>query len=110
MWWLHDPVPSDTQVNAERWAQYRWEVSNKRRAENEENKRRWRQNRELFLQSQENLLCLLRGKEQRSAEMLHRREELRVGGEGGGTLGVGQGNEQTARVKSPRRGNEMQCK
>ncbi|KAF2366119.1 hypothetical protein FHG87_003128 [Trinorchestia longiramus] len=64
--------------SAERWAMYRTEISKKREAENAENLRRWRASRESFLQSQENLVSLLRGKEERSREMLRRRDHVRV--------------------------------
>ena len=65
-------------MSAARWAEYRDTIMDKRRAENEENERRWQQSRELFQQSQENLQSLLRGKEERSAEMLQRRDSARV--------------------------------
>lgn len=67
-----------SQESAARWAHYRWEVSEKRRAENVENERRWRKNRDAFLQSQENLIELLRGKNHRSQEMLNKRDNRRV--------------------------------
>ena len=60
------------------WEEWRQKVNEKRQMDNMENERRWKANEERFHQSQENLACLLRGKEKRAKEMIDSQTEARV--------------------------------
>ncbi|XP_045603474.2 coiled-coil domain-containing protein 177 [Procambarus clarkii] len=68
----------DQQEATAQWSEWRSQVNEKRRQENEENLRRWRRTEEVYLQSQENLSQLISSKERRAKEFLSEQYQARM--------------------------------
>ncbi|XP_069947758.1 coiled-coil domain-containing protein 177-like [Cherax quadricarinatus] len=63
---------------AAQWTEWRLQVNEKRRQENQENLRRWQRTEEVYLQSQENLFHLISSKERRAREILSEQHQARM--------------------------------